>query len=93
MPFYTNDEIRELKRAFDLACADLGLVPDRRTRMLREQLGSLIFDIAAAGVEDCASLRRQSVRRFQRAVGAGDVPSVGRLLASAKAPLGKKLGH
>lgn len=69
MPFYTNDEIRALKRAFDLACADLGLHPG--SRALRERLGVLIFEVAASGVDDCTALRRQSVCRFRNSVAAG----------------------
>lgn len=74
MPFYTNDEIRVLKRAFDLACADLGLEPGRRGQ--REQLGCLIFEIAATGVDDCTALRRRSVRRFRSSFAAGRPPVV-----------------
>ncbi|WP_072394439.1 hypothetical protein [Hyphomicrobium sp. CS1GBMeth3] len=93
MPFYTNDEIREIKRAFDLACADLGLRPNSRSRPLREELGSLMFDIAATGVDDCTSLRRQSVRQFQRAVGAGVLPDVARSTASSKRTPSDRSGH
>ena len=61
--FFTSDELSVLQRAFDLACADLRLSFQRPP--MREQLGALIFELAAAGEIDCAALRRLSVQRFR----------------------------
>lgn len=66
--FYNNDELVELKRAFDLACVDLRL--RRTSAALRERLGVVIFQLAAAGVRDCATLRREAVQQFR----GGDMP-------------------
>lgn len=94
MPFYTNDEIRVLKRAFDLACADLGLHPGRR--VMRKRLGVVIFEIAAGGVSDCATLRRQSVRRFRNSDTAGraeaDAPEIASFITRLNRPLPDRPG-
>jgi hypothetical protein len=61
---FSSDELSVLQRAFDLACKDLRLSPDGVRPC--EELGALIFDIAATGEADCMALRRESVRRFRR---------------------------
>jgi hypothetical protein len=60
---FTNEELAVLKQAFDQACSDLGLAPDRRLE--REHLAALIFRLATAGEMDCATLRRDSAGRFR----------------------------
>lgn len=61
--FFTNEQLSVLKQAFDQACADLQLTCDRTLQ--REHLAVLIFQMAAAGETDGATLRQQSVRRFR----------------------------
>lgn len=70
-PSFTNEQLSVLQQAFDLACADLRLSPDRQP--LREHLGALIFEIAATGEANGAALRRRAVRRFQHCVAARPV--------------------
>jgi hypothetical protein len=60
---FTNDELSVLKRAFDEACADLGLTPDQTLQ--REHLAGLIFQIATGGETDCGALRQQGIARFR----------------------------
>jgi hypothetical protein len=59
----SNEDLAILKRAFDEACADLGLSSDRTLQ--REHLAVLIFQMATGGETDCATLRRQGVERFR----------------------------
>ncbi|MGE0024587.1 MAG: hypothetical protein AB7S70_13265 [Hyphomicrobium sp.] len=61
---FTNDDLRVLQAAFDLASADLKLGADRH--YLRSYLASLVFEIAAEGETDAAEIRSRSVRRFRR---------------------------
>ncbi len=63
---FTNEELSVLKQAFDQACADLGLTPDRTLQ--REHLAALIFQMATGGETDCATLRRDGVARFRNGV-------------------------
>ncbi|MBN8911901.1 MAG: hypothetical protein J0H65_07555 [Rhizobiales bacterium] len=60
---FTNEELSILKRAFDQACADLELAPD--SRLHREHLAVLIFQMATGGESDCERLRRHGVERFR----------------------------
>lgn len=60
---FTNEELSILKQAFEQACADLEITPDRTLQ--REHLAVLIFQMATGGETDCATLRRRSVERFR----------------------------
>ncbi len=60
---FTNEELSVLKRAFDQACADLGLGQSRTLE--REHLAVLIFQMARGGAEDSAELCRQGVQRYR----------------------------
>lgn len=60
---FTNEELSVLKRAFDQACADLGLAKGRMLE--REHLAVLIFPMATGGAKDGAELCRKSVARFR----------------------------
>lgn len=53
-----------MQTAFDLACADLRLGPDRG--YMRTHLGILMFEIASDGDIECGLLRRRSVRSFRK---------------------------
>ena len=61
--FFTNDELATLRRAFELAAADLGLSP--ADDVPRTRLSALVFDVARTGVSDCVTLRAQAVARFK----------------------------
>ena len=60
---FTNEELSVLKRAFDQACADLGLAQGRTLE--REHLAVLVFQMAVGGEKDGAELCRKSVARFR----------------------------
>jgi len=60
---FTNEELCVLKRAFDQACADLGLAQSRTLE--REHLAVLILQMATGGEKDGAELCQKSVARFR----------------------------
>ncbi len=61
--YFTNDDLAALQVAFDLACAELRL--GRAALAAREQLGALLFQIAANGETDPRQLRRRAVDCFR----------------------------
>ena len=67
--YYTQEDLRTLSQAFDLACSEIGLCPGDEGA--RECLAVLIFDVARTGVMDGAMLHAQVVDRF-KATGWGE---------------------
>ena len=61
-----NENLAELKLAFDMACNELRLRTSARDIALREHLAKLMLELVQAGERDPVTIRIQAVRRMRR---------------------------
>jgi hypothetical protein len=61
---FDNEELVALRKAFEQACAELGLGTDKFGNGQREHLAILIFSLAREGAEELATLQRRAVAQM-----------------------------
>jgi hypothetical protein len=61
-----NDNLAELKLAFDMACNELRLGTSARDTALREHLAKLMLELVQAGERDPVMIRIQAVHQMRR---------------------------
>ena len=60
-----NEELVELRRAFDKACEDLGLGASDDDVSLREHLAVVMLSLAKGGERDPDTIRAQAVHQMR----------------------------
>ena len=61
---FDNEELVALRKAFEQACAELGLGTDKFGYGLREHLAILMFSLARQGEEELSTIQRRAVAQM-----------------------------